>query len=42
MKIICERCANSDCECVPYDVECDENFKPIDVAKELIGEDNAE
>jgi hypothetical protein len=26
--IICEKCANfSNCECVPYDVECDENFK---------------
>jgi hypothetical protein len=26
--IICEKCANfSNCECVPYDVECDNNFK---------------
>ena len=27
--LICERCAKfcNGCECVPYDVECDENFK---------------
>ena len=28
MNIICERCANSGCECVPYDTECNQNFKP--------------
>lgn len=29
MRIICERCKKfcNGCECVPYDVECDENFK---------------
>jgi len=30
MRIICERCKKfcNGCECVPYDVECDENFEP--------------
>lgn len=27
MSIICERCVKHNCECVPYDVECDENFE---------------
>ncbi len=29
MRIICERCKKfcNGCECVPYDVECDENFE---------------
>ena len=27
MDIICTRCATTDCECVPYDVECDQKFK---------------
>lgn len=27
-KIICESCQHRcDCECVPYSVECDENYK---------------
>ncbi len=37
--IICEKCSNSNCECVPYDMECDENFKPKDETKEVVGED---
>lgn len=28
MDIICKRCANTGCECVPYDTECKQNFKP--------------
>ena len=28
MLIICTRCAAADCECVPYDTDCEKNFKP--------------
>ena len=40
MTIICERCNKfcKGCECVPYDVECDENFEPK-VKKEVIEND---
>lgn len=41
MDIICIRCANTDCECVPYDEDCDENFKEKIETNELVGEDNA-
>lgn len=32
--MICEKCSRCNCECVPYDVECDKNFKE----KKTIGE----
>ena len=37
---ICERCTKfgNVCECVPYDVDCDENFE----AKEVIDNDRKE
>jgi hypothetical protein len=37
--LICEKCANfgNDCECVPYDVECDENFvEKLQIPKKVI------
>ena len=40
MSIICDRCITADCECVPYDKDCDENFKEKTETKELVGEDN--
>ena len=38
--LICERCTKfyNGCECVPYDVECDENFEE----KEVIDNDQKE
>ena len=38
MDIICTRCANTDCECVPYDTECDQNFKEKVKTKEVESE----
>ena len=40
MSIICDRCINTDCECIPYDKDCDEKFKEKVKTKELVGEDN--
>lgn len=35
--IICERCANrQNCECTPYDVECDTRFKDVKETNKLI------
>ena len=40
MSIICEKCANTDCECTPYDTDCDKNFKEKIETKELVGDKN--
>lgn len=37
MDIICKRCKYfSDCECVPYDIECDEHFEPKNNSEEPV------
>lgn len=41
MDIICKRCATTDCECVPYDVECDQKFRAKEEEVKTDDEDNS-